>query len=399
MIGLSHGGTTIYASDPPSDEALVGTTDGVVKLRRDGERWPVVGHSLAGKHIHALLFVDSTILAGAWWDGVYASQDGGETWEARDAGIDVRSLFSLAAVDREGGKAAVRRDRAPRTSTTATTRGMTWTELPEVRSVASVPRWRFAADPFEAHLKHINFHPNDPAHLYVSIEVGGLLESIDGGETWADIEVPNPRRSPHRHRPSQPVRPVDHRRRGTAAERGRREVVAGAVRQGERHRRLPPTSWCIFPATRTPCTCPLRRRGPRSWVREGSGEGFAGGRIAKSADGGRSWAVLTGRAAGPPARERRGDVPRRGGRKRPTVRGYDRRRGLVDGRRRRDLEQDRAARPGVEVGAHRDADRRPDPRLAVLRRRAGREDGVAFRLAQGDERAMLPRKLRRDRSL
>ena len=34
--------------------------------------------------------------------------------------------------------------------------------------------------------------------------------------------------------------------------------------------------------------------GPRSWVREGTAEGFAGGRIARSRDGGRSWTVLTG---------------------------------------------------------------------------------------------------------
>ena len=103
MLGLSHGGTTIYSADHPSDEVLVGTTDGVVKLRRDGERWLVAGHSLSGKHIHALLFVEGTVFAGVWWDGVYASEDGGATWQERDAGIGVRSLFSLAAVEREGG--------------------------------------------------------------------------------------------------------------------------------------------------------------------------------------------------------------------------------------------------------------------------------------------------------
>ncbi|MCY4583344.1 MAG: hypothetical protein OXE50_11195, partial [Chloroflexi bacterium] len=84
MLGLSHGGTTIYSSDHASGEVLIGTTDGVVKLRRDGDRWLVASHTLAGKHIHALLFVDDTVFAGAWWDGVYASQDGGEAWQGGD---------------------------------------------------------------------------------------------------------------------------------------------------------------------------------------------------------------------------------------------------------------------------------------------------------------------------
>ena len=168
MLGLSHGGTTIYSSDLPSGEVLVGTMDGVVKLRRDGDRWLVASHALAGKHIHALLFVDDTVFAGVWWDGVYASEDAGETWQPRDAGIDVRSLFSLAAVDREGGKRLFA-GTEPAHLYYSDDMGAEWTELPEVRSVSSVPRWRFAADPFEAHLKHINFHPHDPAHMYVSI--------------------------------------------------------------------------------------------------------------------------------------------------------------------------------------------------------------------------------------
>ena len=292
MIGLSHGGTTIYSSDLPSDEALVGTTDGVVKLRRDGERWPVVSHSLARKHIHALLFVDGTVFAGAWWDGVYASQDGGETWEARDAGIDVRSLFSLAVVEREGRKRLFA-GTEPAHLYYSDDMGMTWTELPEVRSVASVPRWRFAADPFEAHLKHINFHPLDPAHMYVSIEVGGLLESTDGGETWADLEAPNP--DVHRT-------VIDHRNPSVLWTTG----GAGLLLSEDGGRSWQelfgkendiggyPDQLVHVPSDPDTMYVSASQTGPRSWVRDGSTEGFAGGRIAKSTNGGRSWTVLTG---------------------------------------------------------------------------------------------------------
>ncbi|MDE2886104.1 MAG: hypothetical protein OXO53_13580 [Chloroflexota bacterium] len=292
MLGLSHGGTTIYSSDLPSGEVLVGTMDGVVKLRRDGDRWPVVGRSLEGRHIHALLFVDGTVFAGAWWDGVYASEDGGETWEARDAGIDVRSLFSLAAVDRDGGKRLFA-GTEPAHLYYSDDMGMTWAELPAVRSVASVPRWRFAADPFEAHLKHINFHPRDRQHIYVSIEVGGLLESTDGGETWADVEVPNP--DVHRT-VIDPRNPSVLRTTGGAglllSEDGGRSWQELFGKQNDIGGY--PDQLVHVPSDPDTMYVSASRTGPRSWVQDGSVEGFAGGRIGRSTDGGRSWTVLTG---------------------------------------------------------------------------------------------------------
>ena len=292
MIGLSHGGTTIYSADHPSDEALVGTTDGVVTLRRNGDRWLEVRRSLDGKHIHALLFAGGTIFAGAWWDGVYASEDGGETWEARDVGIEVRSLFSLAAVDLEDGTRLFA-GTEPARLYYSDDMGMKWIELPELRSVESVPRWRFAADPFEAHLKHINFHPDDPTHMYASIEVGGLLESTDGGQTWTDIDVPNP--DVHRT-------VIDHRNPSVLWTTG----GAGLLQSEDGGRSWQelfgkeneiggyPDQLVHLPSDPDTLYVSASQTGPRSWVREGSTKGFAGGRIAKSTDGGRSWTVLTG---------------------------------------------------------------------------------------------------------
>ena len=292
MIGLSHGGTTIYSAELPSDEALVGTVDGVVRLRRDGNRWLEVSHTLVGKHIHALLFVGGTVFAGAWWDGVYASVDGGETWQARDAGIDVRSLFSLAATEIEGSTRLFA-GTEPAHLYYSDDMGMSWTELPEVRSVESLPRWRFAADPFEAHLKHINFHPDDPTHMYVSIEVGGLLESTDGGRTWADIDVPNP--DVHRT-------VIDYRNPSVLRTTGGAGLLL-TEDGGQSWQELfgkeneiggYPDQLVHLPSDPDTLYISASQTGPRSWVREGSTDGFAGGRIARSTDGGRSWAVLAG---------------------------------------------------------------------------------------------------------
>ncbi|MDA1035902.1 MAG: hypothetical protein O3B65_03360, partial [Chloroflexi bacterium] len=91
MIGLSHGGSTVYQDDETATEVLVGTMDGVVTLSRTavGE-WVTTGHSLQGLHIHAIVFADGLVFAGAYKSGVFASADGGTTWDPRDIGIDVR---------------------------------------------------------------------------------------------------------------------------------------------------------------------------------------------------------------------------------------------------------------------------------------------------------------------
>ena len=54
-IALSHGGTTVYASPAPSTELLVGTTEGVVTIARDGAGWQATHHSLTDCHISAMI--------------------------------------------------------------------------------------------------------------------------------------------------------------------------------------------------------------------------------------------------------------------------------------------------------------------------------------------------------
>ena len=67
-ITLSHGGPTMYRSDSPSRQVLVGTIEGVVCIERDatGPGWHVADRALPDKHVHALLIEpeSGTIFAG-----------------------------------------------------------------------------------------------------------------------------------------------------------------------------------------------------------------------------------------------------------------------------------------------------------------------------------------------
>ncbi|MEE8518916.1 MAG: hypothetical protein V3S98_07310 [Dehalococcoidia bacterium] len=186
-LALSHGGTTVYTANAPSDEVVIGTTDGVVIMKRDGGGWAVTDRSLPGQHIHALVHEEEsgTWFAGVNKGGIHASTDGARTWERRDNGLTETDVYSLATV-KVNGHARIFAGTEPAKLFVSEDLGQTWTEKPSLAAQKN-DNWMFPAPPHIAHLKHINFAPNDPNTIFGSIEVGGLLKSTDGGETWAEI--------------------------------------------------------------------------------------------------------------------------------------------------------------------------------------------------------------------
>jgi photosystem II stability/assembly factor-like uncharacterized protein len=53
--------------------------------------------------------------------------------------------------------------------------------------VPSVEKWTFPGPPHTAHVKNITFDPRSAETIYLSIEVGGALKSVDGGKSWREL--------------------------------------------------------------------------------------------------------------------------------------------------------------------------------------------------------------------
>lgn len=188
-ITLSHGGPTMYRSPAPSQQVLVGTIQGIVCMERDagGRGWHIAHRALTDQHIHALLIEpeSGTIFAGVNHGTILASRDGGSTWEPRDTGLTAHDVYSLACTRLAGGPRLFA-GTEPAHLFCSDDLGHHWTELPALRS-GDTSRWTFPAPPHVAHTKHITFHPHDPYTLFVGVEQGGLLKSTDAGQTFQMI--------------------------------------------------------------------------------------------------------------------------------------------------------------------------------------------------------------------
>jgi photosystem II stability/assembly factor-like uncharacterized protein len=289
-IALSHGGTTIYSSTIPSNQILIGTREGAITIERDAPKpeWHVAHRAIADKHLSAIIREPESGLtfAGAFHGGVHVSADDGKSWEARGNGMTQDNVYSLAA-KKINGRVRLFAGTEPAHLFISDDLGMNWTELPNLRSVPSVPKWSFPAPPHIGHVKHINFDPDNPSTIYASVEVGGLLRSTDDGEHWeefADLYEDVHRLMIH---PSNGkfLYAVTGRGLYASGQAGasweqwtRREDEIGGYPDGFVFRPSDPKLMFMTAA----------HDAPGSWRTSH----FAGARISRSKDGGKSWEIL-----------------------------------------------------------------------------------------------------------
>jgi len=188
VVGISPNGQSTYAGEAPPTRMLVATIDGIAVLERDGAAgdWRRATTVLDGLHISSIL-VEPTrggVFAGVHGSGLYRSLDGGDTWELKTRGLTASHVFTVSAIERNGG-VDLYAGTEPVRLFRSTDYGETWEDLPALTEKRE-SYWTFPAPPHEAHTKHVTRDPADPNTLFVSVEQGGLFKSTDGGQSWVE---------------------------------------------------------------------------------------------------------------------------------------------------------------------------------------------------------------------
>ena len=195
--------------DGPGPKLLVGTRKGLFLLAGDDarSRWTCHGPGFLGHIIqHALLDPrDGETLLVAARTGhlgptVFRSQDLGRTWTEASAppafrpgdahGRSVRSVFWLTpgSADEPGSWYA---GASPQGLFRSDDGGDTWAPVDGWNDHPSWGDWAEWPDvegtPDGSMLHSVNVDPRDPQHLYLGLSGGGVFESTDGGADWAPL--------------------------------------------------------------------------------------------------------------------------------------------------------------------------------------------------------------------
>jgi photosystem II stability/assembly factor-like uncharacterized protein len=159
------------------------TGDSVVRLDETTNGWRLETF-LAGSGAQCLALDPAdpeTVYVGLRGGGVRRTTDGGRTWV--DCGLPEPGVFSLAV---SGADGAVYAGTEPSRLFRSDDRGESWRELEALLELPSRPTWSFPPRPWTSHVRWIAPHPGVAQLILVGIELGGLMRSLDGGESWED---------------------------------------------------------------------------------------------------------------------------------------------------------------------------------------------------------------------
>jgi photosystem II stability/assembly factor-like uncharacterized protein len=122
-----------------------------------------------------------SLLVGCRGNGIRHSDDAGASWS--DLGLPERDVFSVAVSPADG---ALYAGCEPSRLFRSRDGGGTWEALDALLDLPSRPTWSFPPRPWTSHVRWIAPSPRDADVLLVGIELGGLMRTTDGGRTWED---------------------------------------------------------------------------------------------------------------------------------------------------------------------------------------------------------------------
>jgi photosystem II stability/assembly factor-like uncharacterized protein len=167
----------------------IGTRDGLFlagpKNQEAGE-WTVEGPFLQGKRLMCLALEPGrgTVYAGFYQGGIFKTSDVGRTWQEIGKGLGGKDVRALGV--RPTNPKLVYAGTEPVSLYLSSDGGLNWEELPGLRNHPAAANWTFPVPPFVPHVRTIEFQYHKRDLVYVGIEVGSVMVSLDRGKTWEE---------------------------------------------------------------------------------------------------------------------------------------------------------------------------------------------------------------------
>ena len=170
---------------------FVGTLDGVFKVIRSKQGWEIRLRDLAGLEVNALAIHPAqrhVIYAGVRGGGLYRSEDGGADWQPLGVGVLSDKIRALALDPAHPEIVYVGTE--PPALWKSEDGGATWNEIAGVAALANQRKWTYPVPAIQPHIRSIAVDPSNAKKICLAAQVGGVLLSEDGGESWSDVRYP-----------------------------------------------------------------------------------------------------------------------------------------------------------------------------------------------------------------
>jgi len=266
-------------------ETFLGTESGVVLIDGRAEQLGLSDHRISAIHAFHDGSGNTVILAGSYGDGLFRSADRGRTWTRITAGMTAPAARTIARDPLVLG--ALICGTEPARLFRSADEGLTWTELEGVLAIPAHTEWYLPYSPRAGAVRNVYAPAGQTDRLLASVEVGGLMQSSDGGATWSIAPI-GPNDDIHQISGDPAGPDLLWSSLGYAALRSRRRGEGAPKLGGVGRSRDGGKSWDVLHTDYTRSTI-VPPASPELVLAGPAPEVGRRGRIEVSADGGESW--------------------------------------------------------------------------------------------------------------
>ncbi|HEX6028319.1 MAG TPA: hypothetical protein VFY64_04700 [Nitrososphaeraceae archaeon] len=171
---------------------IAGLQNSVLVLESSKSGWKTY-ESMKGSHPQSIAFDrlnPRRAYCGTFGDGLWKTDNSGRTWDnIGKNGISISSITSVSVSPWKEGNdrfSKIYVGTEPSALYASSNGGESWERMSDLNKLGSAKSWSFPPRPWTHHVRWIEPDVNNLNYVFVAIEAGALVQSRDGGRTWID---------------------------------------------------------------------------------------------------------------------------------------------------------------------------------------------------------------------